>query len=106
MQSLELKIPPPLIACAFAFAMWGCCWVFPSIDLSYLARISLALFLAMAGGGFAVAGAVSFRMASTSVNPMRPESASALVTTGIYQFTRNPMYLGLVLVLLAWAIYL
>jgi protein-S-isoprenylcysteine O-methyltransferase Ste14 len=42
----------------------------------------------------------------TTINPLKPASASALVTKGIYRLTRNPMYLGLATLLLAWAIYL
>ena len=54
----------------------------------------------------ALAGAVAFRKYRTTVNPMHPESTTALVTTGIYSFTRNPMYVGLLLVLAAWAAWL
>lgn len=49
---------------------------------------------------------VHFLRSRTTVNPLKPDSASALVTGGIYRFTRNPMYLGLATLLLAWAIYL
>jgi protein-S-isoprenylcysteine O-methyltransferase Ste14 len=49
---------------------------------------------------------VAFRRAGTTVNPMKPESSSSLVVSGIYAFTRNPMYLGFLFALLAWAIYL
>lgn len=49
---------------------------------------------------------VHFLRSRTTINPLKPESASALVTGGIYRFTRNPMYLGLATLLLAWAIYL
>jgi len=51
-------------------------------------------------------GVVSFRRAKTTVNPLRPEASAALVSTGVYSFTRNPMYLGMALVLFAWAAYL
>ncbi|MNJ74873.1 hypothetical protein D3C77_718740 [compost metagenome] len=40
------------------------------------------------------------------VNPLKPASASALVTSGIYRVTRNPMYLGFALVLAAWTVFL
>jgi protein-S-isoprenylcysteine O-methyltransferase Ste14 len=44
---------------------------------------------------------LSFQRAGTTVNPLRPSASSALVTSGIYRYTRNPMYLGQALVLLA-----
>ena len=53
-----------------------------------------------------MAGVVSFRQAQTIVNPLKPETASALVRSGIYQYSRNPMYVGFALLLLAWACYL
>jgi protein-S-isoprenylcysteine O-methyltransferase Ste14 len=51
-------------------------------------------------------GVVSFRRAGTTVNPLQPEATSALVVSGIYRRTRNPMYLGMLLVLLGWAVLL
>ncbi|WP_422879670.1 methyltransferase family protein [Noviherbaspirillum cavernae] len=49
---------------------------------------------------------VSFRRASTTVNPVSPGAATSLVSAGIYAFTRNPMYLGFLLGLSGWAVYL
>ncbi|PHS26434.1 MAG: isoprenylcysteine carboxyl methyltransferase [Methylophaga sp.] len=49
---------------------------------------------------------VQFFRAHTTMNPIHPENADKLVTTGMYRFTRNPMYVGLVLLLLGWAIFL
>ncbi|MEO6986903.1 MAG: isoprenylcysteine carboxylmethyltransferase family protein [Paralcaligenes sp.] len=53
-----------------------------------------------------MAGIIAFKRAQTTVDPRRPGSASTLVTSGIYRLTRNPMYLGILLVLIAWAIFL
>jgi len=53
-----------------------------------------------------IAAFVEFFRAHTTVNPHKPESASALVTSGIYRWTRNPMYLGLSILLLGWAVEL
>jgi protein-S-isoprenylcysteine O-methyltransferase Ste14 len=52
-----------------------------------------------------VAG-ISFRRARTTVEPTRPDTTSSLITTGIYGITRNPIYVGMALMLLGWAIFL
>jgi protein-S-isoprenylcysteine O-methyltransferase Ste14 len=106
MQALELKIPPPAVAVLIAGAMWGISLVTPSLDVPRLIRVVAAIAIALAGGGIALSGAVSFRRAGTTVNPMKPETASSLVTTGIFRVTRNPMYVGDLFVLVAWAIFL
>jgi protein-S-isoprenylcysteine O-methyltransferase Ste14 len=53
-----------------------------------------------------LSGVVSFRRAKTTVNPMKPDSTSSLVVSGIYRYTRNPMYVGFALVLFGWAAFL
>lgn len=47
-----------------------------------------------------------FRQAKTTVNPLKPSKATSLVNAGIYQYTRNPMYLGNFMFLLVWLIWL
>lgn len=61
----------------------------------------LAIGIAIIAGGVA-----EFRRVKTTVNPTRPEAATAMVTRGVYMRTRNPMYVGFALMLLAWGIYL
>ncbi|MEM9883768.1 MAG: isoprenylcysteine carboxylmethyltransferase family protein [Planctomycetota bacterium] len=56
----------------------------------------------LVGSGLCLAAASRFRRAATTIRPFR-ESA-ALVTTGPFRFSRNPMYLGLVLVLVGYAV--
>ena len=60
----------------------------------------------LAGIFFTLSGVISFRRAKTTVNPLKPDRASTLVTSGIYQVTRNPMYVGFVGFLFAWTSYL
>jgi len=106
MHILELKIPPPVIALLIAGAMWGLSRSTPPFEAPDILRVSAAAMLALAGVGVDLAAIVSFRLARTTVNPLRPETTSLLVCSGIYRLTRNPMYLGLVLILAAWAIFL
>ncbi|AAY91672.1 isoprenylcysteine carboxylmethyltransferase family protein [Pseudomonas protegens] len=106
MQALENRIPPPLVAVLFAVLMGLLARGLPGLDPGLGTRLLLALPLVMAGLLFVLAGGLAFRRAKTTVNPLKPASASALVTSGIYQYTRNPMYVGFALWLLAWGLYL
>lgn len=105
MQWLEAKVPPPVVAGTVAAAMWSASSFAPALRLPG-GNLVWALVLALAGAGFSALGIVKFRRAGTTLSPIQPQSASSLVCTGIYRATRNPMYAGLLFVLLAWAIYL
>jgi protein-S-isoprenylcysteine O-methyltransferase Ste14 len=106
MRFLELRIPPPLIGLAVAAGMWAVARVTPILQLPKLVRLLVAVALVAVGAVIAIGGVISFRRAKTTVNPLKPETSAALVASGVYSFTRNPMYLGMVLVLFAWAVYL
>jgi protein-S-isoprenylcysteine O-methyltransferase Ste14 len=106
MNPLENRIPPPLVMVVTAAVMWGIAQLAPAIRIDGSFRIAIAGALAMLGGLFAVLGFRAFGRAKTTVNPINIQEASSLVTSGIYHYTRNPMYLGLTGLLLAWAVYL
>lgn len=103
---LENRIPPPAVALLCALMMWLAAPYLPTIASGDAMRAGLAATFLIAGIAVAVAGVVSFRVARTTVNPLRPDTASALVVRGIYRYSRNPMYLGIALALVAWAIWL
>jgi protein-S-isoprenylcysteine O-methyltransferase Ste14 len=103
---LELRIPPPVVGVAVAAGMWTVAHVPPILQLPKLVRLPVAAVLGASGAAVAIGGVMSFRRAKTTVNPLKPETSATLVSTGVYSFTRNPMYLGMVLVLFAWAAYL
>jgi protein-S-isoprenylcysteine O-methyltransferase Ste14 len=105
-RALELKIPPAALGLLLGGLMWATARSVPALDFALPAKPVIAGSLAAVGVLVAVLGIVSFRRAKTTVNPLSPEAASALVTSGIYQRTRNPMYLGMLLVLLGWAVFL
>jgi len=106
MPSLELKVPPPLVMLSVALLMWLGSMAVPGLAWPMPARTVCALVLAALGLGIAVAGVVSFMRAHTTVNPLKPGTASSLVVTGVYRFTRNPMYLGDLVILIGWAVFL
>jgi protein-S-isoprenylcysteine O-methyltransferase Ste14 len=86
--------------------MWLVADRLPRLTLSWPVLRPAGVLLAAAGVVVALAGVLEFRRAHTSVNPLRPAAASALVSRGIYARTRNPMYLGIALGLLGWAAWL
>ena len=106
MLSLELKVPPLVVLVIVATLMWFASRAAPAAGFPVTARQALALGLATIGIGTAVAGVASFRIAQTTVNPLNPAAASTLVTSGVYQLTRNPMYLGALILLVGWAAFL
>lgn len=106
MRFLELKVPPPVVALVAAAAMYlASRWV-PAPHLDLETRVPIAALLAAAGVVVDIAGLRAFRRHRTTVNPLYPDQASSLVTSGIYGWTRNPMYLGLLLLLTGWAFWL
>jgi protein-S-isoprenylcysteine O-methyltransferase Ste14 len=103
MYALELKVPPVAIVVVFASAMWLVSLAVPAFQFSLPSRHALALALAAMGACVALSGVISFARAKTTVNPMKPNATTALVVSGIYRVTRNPMYLGFLIALLGWA---
>src|SRR5258706_9503081 len=106
MQTLELKIPPPIVALLVGAAMWAVAHLLPAVEFAGEWRLLIAGVCAGFGVIVAILGVWAFRQAKTTVNPVAPEKASTVVTGGIYSCTRNPMYVGLTVVLVGWAIWL
>jgi protein-S-isoprenylcysteine O-methyltransferase Ste14 len=106
MRLLELRIPPPIVGVVVAGAMWAVASLSPQVPTPELVRGLGAGLLGGLGFGTMIGGVLAFRRARTTVNPLRPETSSALVSGGIYSRTRNPMYLGMLFVLAGWAVYL
>jgi protein-S-isoprenylcysteine O-methyltransferase Ste14 len=104
-DALELRVPPVALVILFAAGMAVVAYTVPAA-VAIPARVALACALGFAGALIASAGVIAFRRHSTTVNPFTPEQSSALVATGIYRFSRNPMYLGLLLALCGWSVFL
>ena len=106
MASLEVKFPPPVVALLFGLLMWLASMVVASVGVPFGVRLGAAIVLACVGLSFGSAAMLSFVRARTTMNPTKPSATSTLVTGGVFRLTRNPMYLSLLLYLLAWAAYL
>jgi len=106
MRGLELKIPPVAQFIVAAVLMLLIAVSAPSGAFSFPAQLFAASVLLLAAGLVGLAGVRAFLRAGTTVNPLRPEAASRLVAHGIYRRTRNPMYLALLLALVAWGVWL
>ena len=100
---LALKVPP-VAQVAVSVAMM----LFAKPDNLVVSSMQwgLAMLITVLGVYTAIAGVLAFKKAKTTVNPMTPDASSNLVNSGIYQLTRNPMYLGMLLIQIALAVVL
>ncbi|MGE5116503.1 MAG: methyltransferase family protein [Betaproteobacteria bacterium] len=106
MTFLEAKVPPPAVAAGVAVAMWITSRCAPLLQVPTVPRLGAVAAIALVGIGFSAAGVLAFRRVRTTLHPTKPEMASALVSSGVYRITRNPMYVGLSCILVAWAVFL
>ena len=106
MSQLELKIPPLALFFLFSLLMYLAGWLTPDHAFDATFRTTLAALMLAASAVFGIGALLHFRTAGTTVNPLQPERSSALVTTGVFRLSRNPMYLALLLALVAWGLFL
>lgn len=104
--NLELKIPPVIVMLCIASLMYLAAQETP--QLSYdVPFIKVAVWICGVAGLIIIARGVQiFHQHQTTVDPRTPNASTQIVTSDIYRFTRNPMYLGMALCLLGWVFYL
>lgn len=94
-----MKIPPPVYAIAAVVLMWLLNKYYPLLETTQQWPMIVGALLITVGILIDLLAIVQFRQARTTVNPLRPESTSSLVTRGFYAHSRNPMYVGMLLCL-------
>ncbi len=98
---MSLKVPPLLLMIALAVALMLIDLIAPAWSVRFPGQKILALAVGLPGAALLAHAGWAFRRAKTTVNPMKPETSSKLVVHGLYRFSRNPMYLGMLLMLIA-----
>ncbi len=107
MPNLELKIHPPIILILCGAIAWLISnGVAPPVQLGAPMTTALAMVVAMIGVILAASAICQFFRLKTTIEPTKPDETSALVTEGVFRFSRNPMYLALLLLLTGWVIFL
>ena len=106
MKAIELKIPPVAQFLVAMAGMWLLARYVPALAVDIPGRKVFVVLLFCLSGIVAVPAIVAFRSAGTTVDPRDPEKTTRLVVRGVFKISRNPMYLGLLLLLGAWAFYL
>jgi protein-S-isoprenylcysteine O-methyltransferase Ste14 len=99
-RSLELRVPPDVVALLVVGLMWSLSRFGGAIPLAPVWRYLVGSVLVLSGALIVFAARRAFARHDTAWQPLDPSRASSLVTGGIYGFTRNPMYLGTWLLLL------
>ena len=106
MKNLELKVPPVVLVAVVAVGMWAVSrialnshFTFPYVEWWSASIVLLGFFIS-------IAGVLQFRKSGTTVDPRVPDQSSNLVVSGVYRYSRNPMYLGFLLALCGWCVFL
>ena len=99
-------LPPPLALGLAALLAWLLDRGAPSLRVALPGQPGVAIALAVAGAALMLAAALSLAAARTTLDPTRPEKSTSLVRAGAFAMTRNPIYLGDVLLLAAWVAWL
>ena len=100
---METKIPPPIVTLVFGLSIYFSRGIFQVVEIKY--SFYFGILLLILGFIILISAVRLFRKDETTVNPLSPEQATKLVTDGIFKYSRNPMYLGMALVLGSIAIF-
>ena len=99
---MKNTVPPPIVTLICALLIYLSKPIFPEINLNYSSQ--LFLFFLIFGFIIILISFQTFKKEKTTINPINIEKASSLVTGGIFKYSRNPMYLGMLLILISIAI--
>ncbi|WP_215405287.1 methyltransferase family protein [Vibrio gigantis] len=105
MKFLELKVPPVALFILVIVASYFCAQQLSSAAIVLPYKLFVLGVGITLSGVIGLAGVWEFRKQKTTVNPIKVETASSVVDSGIFGYTRNPMYLGLFILLFCVGYY-
>lgn len=103
---MKLKIPPVIVFLVFGLLMYLLSRLLPFGYFDFTGRFHLMIILVLFAAAIAMVALIQFFKSRTTIDPTRPTKTTKLVDKGIYAYSRNPMYLALLLILMAWGIWL
>ena len=105
-MKLALKVPPPVVLLIFGILMWFVGSRLPGGQFEIANQMISAISVGVLGLIINISAIIGFRRAKTTVNPLDPGKATQLVVVGVFRLSRNPMYLGILVMLIGWAIWI
>ena len=103
MMHIKTKIPPPIVALTFSFLIYYTKDIFPKIEIRY--ETIFGSFMIIIGLTIILSAIILFKKYQTTITPLNPSNATKLITDGIYKFSRNPMYLGMLMIIISTSIF-
>lgn len=99
-------LPPPVVVVIIGALMWTVDRYLEFSRIEFAFQAAVAGILLLTGLLLMLVAVISFVAVKTTINPLRPSRASSLVTSGVFRLSRNPIYLGDLLVLAAFTVWL
>ena len=99
-MNLDTKIPPPIVTIIILSIIY-----FFSLKDYNINNELISIFLLVLGILFILSAVIQFVKRKTTVNPTKPHKTTSLVISGTFKITRNPMYLGMLLIIMSYSFY-
>ena len=100
---METKIPPPIVTLIFIFLIGFSNRLIEPFSFEY--QTPLGVIIIICGLSVLISAARVFKQLETTINPMQPSQASKLAIIGPFKYTRNPMYLGMSIMLIGFGLF-